>query len=75
MTHHCQHCLAWSGIYDKANRCCLVRAIALSPKAARLARYKTVRAQHGPAAEQQLRDEVTAEYQRWQAHRATKEAK
>ncbi|WP_227461675.1 hypothetical protein [Cupriavidus pauculus] len=73
MTQQCELCLKWSGIYDKANRCCMVRAVALSPKAARLARYQVERAERGPDAERQLRDEVTAEYQRWQAHRATKE--
>jgi hypothetical protein len=66
----CEHCLAFSGIYNANRRCCQVRMIALMPPFRRAQAYEAVRQKRGDDAEVKLRELVGKEYLRWKAYRA-----
>ncbi|MFM0608711.1 hypothetical protein PQR05_29695 [Paraburkholderia sediminicola] len=65
----CEHCLTYSGVYVKHNRCCYIRSLEMMPEARRLAEYRRVQAEEGTKAAHTLRRLVIAEHERKAAHK------
>ncbi len=68
----CECCLAFSGIYRKANRCCQIRMLANMPKEMRRGEYDRIGATSGREALAETIALVKAEYLRGQSRRAEK---
>lgn len=63
----CNHCLTFSGVHVKGNRCCRARLLANMPRERVTAEFDRVRATSGEAAATELREDALAEYTRRRA--------